>query len=489
MQPTPADGDPTLIAASADTAALLGLDPREFGTVEFLRCFAGVEVPRAWKPWAQCYGGHQFGSWAGQLGDGRAISLTETVNASGERWELQLKGAGKTPYSRRADGRAVLRSSLREYVASEAMAWLGIPTTRALSLVATNDGVVRDMFYNGNAKLEPGAVVCRVARSFLRFGTWQLPASRSEDANVALLTDYTIAHHYPHLQGQEGARAAWFKEVCERTARLAAAWQAVGFVHGVLNTDNMSILGDSIDYGPYGWMELYDPVFTPNTTDFDGRRYCYANQPQVMMWNCAQLANALLSAGVLTRDEAQAGVDAYPEALKAAYTARFAAKLGLREHNEALLRTLMELLATDSVDFTRSFRALSAVPATLPVPNCADAELLQPLRGVLPDGMDVERVAAWAAWVRSYRAALVGDAMPAAERAALQDGANPWVVPRNYLLQIAIEAAEKGDFSELERLLDVLRTPFTEQPGAEKYAAAAPEWASRPGVCMLSCSS
>ena len=369
------------------------------------------------------------------------------------------------------------------------MHWLGVPTTRALSLVLTNDGVVRDMFYSGNPKLEPGAIVCRVARSFLRFGTWQLPASRSEDDNVALLTDYAIKHHYPHLLGREDARAAFLKEVCERTARLAAAFQAVGFCHGVLNSDNHSILGDCIDYGPYGWMELYNPIFTPNTTDLDGRRYCYANQPSVMMWTCAQLANALLSAGVLTREEAQAAVDAYPEALKVAYSARFAAKLGLREHNEPLLRTFMELLATDSLDFTRSFRALSSVPASLPVPDCADTELLRPLRDVLPAGMDGERVAAWAAWVRSYRAALVGDAMPAAERAALQNGANPWVVPRNYLLQIAIEAAEKGDFSELERLLAVLRNPYEEQPGAEKYAQAAPEWANRPGVCLLSCSS
>ena len=242
VQPTPADGDPTLVAASADVAALLDLDVKEFGTAEFLRCFAGVEVPRAWRPWAQCYGGHQFGSWAGQLGDGRAISLTEIVNAKGERWELQLKGAGKTPYSRRADGRAVLRSSLREYVASEAMHWLGVPTTRALSLVLTNDGVVRDMFYSGNPKLEPGAIVCRVARSFLRFGTWQLPASRSEDANVALLTDFAIKHHYPHLLGREDARAAWFKEVCERTARLAAAFQAVGFVHGACLVQTVSLL-------------------------------------------------------------------------------------------------------------------------------------------------------------------------------------------------------------------------------------------------------
>jgi uncharacterized protein YdiU (UPF0061 family) len=369
------------------------------------------------------------------------------------------------------------------------MYFLGVPTTRALSFVATNDGVLRDQWYNGRNKLEPGAVVCRVAACFIRFGTFQLPASRGEDALVATLADYTIRHHFKHLAGAPSPRAAFFAEVCERTARTVAAWQAVGFVHGVLNTDNCSILGDTIDYGPYGWMEAYDPNFTPNTTDADGRRYCYANQPQVVLWNLAQLANALLSAGVLTRDEAQAGVDAYAPALRDAYTQRFAAKLGLREHNEALLRSLMELMGTERTDFTRSFRALSSIPASLAAPDASEQELLAPLAEVLPPGLDAERLAAWAAWVRLYRGALAGDALPPAERAARQDGANPVYVPRNYLLQLAIEKAEAGDASALQRLMSVLRQPYTQQPGAEEFAAAAPEWASRQGVCMLSCSS
>ena len=236
VAPTPAAGDPVLLAASPETAAVLDLAPSELDSAEFARVLAGAATPARWRPWAQCYGGHQFGSWAGQLGDGRAISLAETVNAQGQRWELQLKGAGLTPYSRRADGRAVLRSSLREFVASEAMGWLGVPTTRALSLVATGDGVVRDMFYNGNARLEPGAVVCRVARCFVRFGSFQLPASRGEDALAARLTDYVIQQHFPHVLGDPAPRAAFFREVCERTAATVAAWQAVGFVHGVLNT-------------------------------------------------------------------------------------------------------------------------------------------------------------------------------------------------------------------------------------------------------------
>ena len=252
----------------------------------------------------------------------------------------------------------------------------------------------------------------------------------------------------------------------------------------------MSILGDTIDYGPYGWMESYDPTWTPNTTDEDGRRYCYANQPQVALWNLAQLANALLSAALLSRDEAQAGVDAYAPALREAYTARFAAKLGLRQHSEGLLRDLMALVATDAVDFTRAFRWLSRVPAQLAPQDATVTELLAPLAEVLPAGMAPERASAWADWVRAYRAALADDALSPAERAARQDGANPLYVPRNYLLHTAIAAAEKGDATELHKLLAVLRHPYTEQPGAEAYAAPMPDWARRvPGVCKLSCSS
>lgn len=411
------------------------------------------------------------------------------MNARGERWELQLKGAGLTPFSRRADGRAVLRSSLREYVASEALHFLGVPTTRALSLVATNDQVLRDMFYNGKSRLEPGAVVCRVAQSFVRFGAFQLPASRGDDALVKQLLEYCIRHHFPTLVGTPDAPAAFLREVAERTGRLAAAWQAVGFVHGVMNTDNMSIIGDTIDYGPFGFLEIFDPSWTPNVTDFEGRRYCHGAQPRVALWNVSMLANALLSAGVMTQEEAQAGVDAYAPAFRDAFEQRFAAKLGLRQHSESLLRGLFELMEGEC-DFTRTFRWLSRVPATVAAPDATADELLAPLRDVLPPELPAERRASWAAWLRLYRGALAGDALPPAERAALQDGANPLYVPRNYLLQECIEAAEGGDYTKLADLMRVLRAPYTEQPGCEAYAAAAPEWAlSRPGVCMLSCSS
>lgn len=290
------------------------------------------------------------------------MTIGEVVNGKGERWELQLKGAGKTPYSRRADGRAVLRSSLREYVASEAMHALGVPTTRALSLVATNDKVLRDMFYDGNAKMEPGAVVCRVAPSFVRIGTFELPASRRQDDLVKQLFDYVVRHHYkcattqnlpslpsrkapihqlpppvledihcshpclaasslPHqlpyyltkreLEGEPEAPALFLQELSRRTARMAAAWQSVGFVHGVLNTDNTSVLGLTIDYGPYGWMEGYDPMFTPNTTDFSGRRYCFAQQPNVLYWNLQRLSAAFESSGLVSAEAGDAAVDLY----------------------------------------------------------------------------------------------------------------------------------------------------------------------------------
>jgi uncharacterized protein YdiU (UPF0061 family) len=243
-----------------------------------------------------CYGGHQFGQWAGQLGDGRAISLAEVdQSAPGQRWELQLKGAGPTPYSRRADGRAVLRSSLREFLCSEAMHHLGIPTTRALSLVTTGEPVVRDMFYDGHPQDEPGAIVCRVAPSFVRLGNFELFASRSEVETLRRLADYVMATHFPELGPPSSAEsyAAWFAEVCRRTAIMIAHWMRVGFVHGVMNTDNLSILGLTIDYGPYGWLEPYDPVWTPNTTDAGGRRYCYANQPRIGLWNLSQFGHAL----------------------------------------------------------------------------------------------------------------------------------------------------------------------------------------------------
>ena len=354
---------PRLVAYARDVAELVGLTEADVRAPWFAAVFGGNAVLPDMQPYAAAYGGHQFGHWAGQLGDGRAMTLGEVVNARGERWELQLKGAGPTPYSRTADGRAVLRSSVREFLCSEAMHHLGIPTTRALSLVATGDRVVRDMFYDGNARPEPGAVVCRVAPSFVRFGTFELPASRGDRALLAQLVDFTIARDYQHLAGipdESVRRAAWFTEVCERTARMIAGWMRVGFVHGVMNTDNMSILGLTIDYGPYGWLDNFDPHWTPNTTDAGGRRYRYAQQPAIAQWNLVRLAEAL---ALLFESTAplEAGLERYIDVYTETYEAAIAAKFGwpaLDDDGRALAGEAYALLAEAEVDYTLFFRAL-----------------------------------------------------------------------------------------------------------------------------------
>ncbi len=285
---------PRLVAYSPEVAQLLDLDETSCSSALFTEVFAGNALLPGMAPFAMCYGGHQFGNWAGQLGDGRAINLGEVVNRDRQRWVLQLKGAGPTPYSRRADGLAVLRSSIREFLISEAMHHLGIPTTRALSLITTGEPVERDMFYDGHPKDEPGAVVCRVSPSFLRFGNFELFASRGDNDLLRQLVDYTITIDFPHLgEPSREVYLQWFEEICRRTAELIVHWMRVGFVHGVMNTDNMSTLGLTIDYGPYGWIEDYNPQWTPNTTDAHGRRYAFGNQPAVAFWNLAQLANAI----------------------------------------------------------------------------------------------------------------------------------------------------------------------------------------------------
>ena len=276
---------PELLALVPEVAELLELDPE--ATPELVDVLAGNRVVPGMAPYAACYGGHQFGNWAGQLGDGRAITLGEVATSTGETWELQLKGAGPTPYSRRADGRAVLRSSLRELVCSEAMFHLGVPTTRALSLVLTGEQVERDLLYDGHPAHEPGAVVCRVAPSFLRFGSYQIHAARDDIDTLRALVRFTIERYYADHAGPPLDVAGFLAEVAQRTAWMIAEWMRVGFVHGVMNTDNMSILGLTIDYGPYGWLESFDLDWTPNITDASGRRYRFGNQAQVAHWNVA----------------------------------------------------------------------------------------------------------------------------------------------------------------------------------------------------------
>lgn len=483
--PTPVAA-PRLLAHSPEMAAALGIDAATLASPAFAQVFGGNALVPGMQPYASNYGGHQFGHWAGQLGDGRAITLGEGVATDGRRWELQLKGAGPTPYSRTADGRAVLRSSVREFLCSEAMHHLGIPTTRALSLVTTSEAVMRDMFYDGNAAPEPGAVVCRVAPSFIRFGHFELPSARGDIALLRRLADFTIARDFPHLSGAgEALYGDWFAEVCERTARMVAGWMRVGFVHGVMNTDNMSILGLTIDYGPYGWIDDYDPDWTPNTTDAQGRRYRFGWQPRVAHWNLARLAQAL---SPLFADAAplQAGLDHYAAVHAACERETIAAKLGFAACTEAdveLMQRLQGLLHAGEVDMTLFFRGLVDIDAQAPsLAPMADAFYDPDKRARLQGEFD--------AWLRLYASRLAGDTLSTEQRRARMRAANPRYVLRNYLAQQAIDRVVAGDTAAVDELLEVMRRPCDDQPGREAFAARRPDWArTRAGCSMLSCSS
>jgi uncharacterized protein YdiU (UPF0061 family) len=490
--PTPVP-EPRLLAWSDELAAQLGLArPGERSAA--LNVLAGNILTPSMKPFAARYGGHQFGNWAGQLGDGRAISLGQVPAPDGTRWEIQLKGAGPTPYSRRADGRAVLRSSLREFLCSEAMYYLGVPTTRALSLVSTGAEVMRDMFYDGRAAPEPGAIVARVAPTFIRFGNFQIMTANGEMDNLRALADYTIRHHYPELgEPSPAVYEQWFAEVARRTAVVVAHWMTVGFVHGVLNTDNMSILGLTIDYGPYGWLEPYDPDWTPNTTDFGSRRYAFGEQPRVGMWNLMALAQAI---GPLVAD-AQAlrsSLNLYANTLATTQHELLMRKLGLTLSESATDRALTEALpaalAGPQVDMTIFFRQLSHLaPALLASLPQTDALL----RGLLDQASYEAAPAedqALLDWLARYAQRLRQEtAEPEAIRAGML-AANPKYVLRNYLAQRAIEAAEAGDLTPLNTLFEVLKAPFDEHPAHEELAAKRPDWArDKPGSATLSCSS
>jgi uncharacterized protein YdiU (UPF0061 family) len=498
--------NPRLVAFSPEVAELLGLSRAACESLDFAEVFAGNQLLSGMQPHAACYGGHQFGNWAGQLGDGRAISLGEAVNARGQRWELQLKGAGPTPYSRTADGRAVLRSSLREFLCSEAMHHLGVPTTRALSLVTTGEGVLRDLLYDGNARREPGAVVCRVAPSFIRFGNFELFAAREEHGLLSALTDYTIRTHYPELGAPSRAvYARWFEEICRRTAELVTHWMRVGFVHGVMNTDNMSILGLTIDYGPYGFVEPFDPAWTPNITDAAGRRYRYGSQPQVAHWNLVRLAQALLPL-FGSSEPLEAALRSCAQQLELGLHQMFAKKLGLRMfHAEShfagdallpadseLVDEMLAVLGLVETDMTLFFRKLADLPSE-PDPNQrADEELMAPLLPAYyaPAELSLAQRASIATWLRRYLVRVRAEDRSDAERRARMNAVNPKYVPRNYLAQLAIDRAEQGDFAYLHELFDVLRHPYDEQPDKQHFAEKRPDWArNRAGCAMLSCSS
>ena len=487
VRPTPVRA-PRLVAWAPEAAALLDLPPAPAPEDGLAEVFGGNRVMEGMAPIATCYGGHQFGSWAGQLGDGRAINLGEAVNGRDERWTLQLKGAGPTPYSRGADGLAVLRSSLREFLCSEAMHHLGVPTTRALSLVETGEQVMRDILYDGNPAPEAGAVVCRVAPSFTRFGHFELLAARRQITLLRRFVDFTIAADFPHLtQVEEGATRylAWFREVSERTVEMVVHWMRVGFVHGVMNTDNMSILGLTIDYGPYGWLEDYQPDWTPNTTDAATRRYRFGQQPAVAQWNLLQLANAIHPL-IGEAEPLNEILGEFAAQYQRKSQAMMAAKLGLPSYESArddeLCAELFALFGEAQTDMTIFFRGLARV-------DTQDIGM-EPLREAYYQPVSPALRERTEGWLRKYARCVREGGEDEVSRRERMNRVNPRFVPRNYLAQLAIDKAEGGDYSALEELMDVLRRPYEEQPGKETLAAKRPQWAQqRVGCSMLSCSS
>jgi serine/tyrosine/threonine adenylyltransferase len=458
---------PYLVSFNADAARLIDLSIEESSRDEFAQCFIGNSLLRGSEPLAMLYAGHQFGHFVSQLGDGRAILLGEVKNSAGECWDIQLKGAGPTPYSRNGDGRAVLRSSIREYLCSEAMHGLGIPTTRALCIVGSDEEIYRET-------VESAAVVTRIAQSYVRFGSFEVFYHRGQYEQVAQLADYVIARHFPHLLGAPDKYSRFLHEVLVRTAQLMAQWQAVGFSHGVMNTDNMSILGLTFDYGPFGFMESYNPGYICNHSDHGGR-YAYSEQPQVGLWNLSALAQALTPLVPIAKAEEL--LDSYSDIYSEHYVKLMSRKLGLTYaglEDFAVIEPLLKMMQASQLDFTNLFRSLSQFKSAADEKNC-----------LLRDQF-IDR-AAFDEWAGLYRARLKTEPATDAQRKIGMDKVNPKYILRNYLAQTAIGKAEKErDYSEVDRLLVLLARPFDEQPEMAAYAAPAPEWARH---IEVSCSS
>jgi uncharacterized protein YdiU (UPF0061 family) len=476
--------NPTLLHVSDEIQQILGFSNEDIQSKEFLEFVTGNSVLKNSKPFAMCYAGHQFGNWAGQLGDGRAINLGEIKD-----WAVQLKGSGPTPYSRTADGLAVLRSSVREYLCSEAMHHLGVPSTRALSLSLTGDQVLRDVMYNGNPAHEKGAIVSRVAKSFLRFGNFEIFSSRNDIKNLKILTDYTIKSHFSHLgKPSKEVYLQFFQEITNKTLEMIIHWQRVGFVHGVMNTDNMSILGLTIDYGPYGWLEGFDFGWTPNTTDKQHKRYRYGNQPTIGLWNLYQLANALYPL-----IEEAAPLEKILEGYKSNFEKKsqdmMRAKLGLTSAKQTdinIIQSLENNLQATETDMTIFFRTLSSFKKEQPEKG---VELIQDAF-YTPDTIKGNILNNWKQWFANYAKRLEDETTSADERQKQMNKINPKYVLRNYMAQLAIDKADKGDVSLLEELYLMLKEPYLEQPKFEHWFAKRPEWARhKVGCSMLSCSS
>lgn len=476
--PTPVK-QPTLLAWSCDLATILGIDAPSEADVLIL---GGNTINPTMKPYASCYAGHQFGNWAGQLGDGRAMSLGFCRGTDGVDYELQLKGAGPTPYSRNADGRAVLRSSVREYLMSEAMHYLGVPTTRALSLVSTGDAVLRDMFYNGHAEYEPGAILLRVAPSFIRFGTFEILTERNYYLLSQQLCDWVITRYYPEIQGEDKI-VQLFNVVADRTADMIVEWLRVGFVHGVMNTDNMSILGLTIDYGPYSFVDDYDERFTPNTTDLPGRRYAFGNQASVAYWNLGKLANALAFL-VPETDKLVAVLKGYGEIYEQKYYTMMAKKLGfdtLREEDRLLIDSFEKMLRTIKPDMTLFYQFLIDLPENIGTATDVKQFFQESFYTEPDEAILYTSIVAYSERIKT-------NVCSKEKSMNTMRAANPRFVLRNYMLHEAIEKLEKGDDSLLKKLEKYSKEPYSKN--GDEYFVKRPDWAAQKAGCsMLSCSS
>jgi len=455
---------PRMVKFNRELAEELGLDADALDTEEGARIFAGNETPEGAVPLAQAYAGHQFGGFVPQLGDGRALLLGEVIDRNGQRRDIQLKGSGRTPFSRAGDGRAALGPVLREYLIGEAMHGLGIPTTRALAAVATGEPVFRE------EGALPGAVLTRVAASHIRVGTFQFFAARDEQSTVRRLADYVIDRHYPELKDHPNPYLGLLERVCDRQAALIASWMHVGFIHGVMNTDNMAISGETIDYGPCAFMDHYDPATVFSSIDTRGR-YAYANQPNIAQWNLARLAETLLPLidvdGKRAIARATEVINAFPEEYQRHWLKGMRAKLGLVTEDEAdlnLATGFLSAMESKKVDYTLAFRYL------------ADAALGQeePIRALFADP------SAYDLWSGHWRARLAREAVAPMERAQAMRRANPAFIPRNHRVEEALSAAvEGGDYAPFATLLNILSRPFDDQPEFAAFAQPAPEGRAR----------
>lgn len=456
LDPTPVSA-PHLIKINVELAELLGLDPAALKSPVGVEMLAGNRIPSGAQPIAMAYAGHQFGGFVPQLGDGRAILLGEVVGRDGVRRDIQLKGSGPTPYSRRGDGRAALGPVLREYIVSEAMHALGVPTTRALAAVSSGDRVFRETPL-------PGAVLTRVARSHIRVGTFQFFAARDDHDGLRLLADHVIGRLYPHLKDADRPYLALLNEVTERQAALIASWMLIGFIHGVMNTDNMSVAGETIDYGPCAFMDSFDPKTVYSSIDQMGR-YAYGNQPSIAQWNLARLAETLLPLIDSNQEAAVAAatevLNRFPDIFSAHYIAGLRAKVGLssaEESDGALITQLLGLMRASHADFTRTFRLLADA-------SSGEADASGALQSMFTDA------AALQSWLTSWRARLAREGIDANEARARMRSVNPVYIPRNHLVEEAIRAGvDNGDFAPFEALVEVGSKPFNEQSGRDRYA-------------------